>query len=48
MVTLVITGSAVFAGSVALTEILTKITLYYLHERVWSFIPWGRPSSAAV
>ena len=28
-----ITGSSKVAGGVALTEILTKITLYYLHER---------------
>jgi uncharacterized membrane protein len=41
-VTLVITGSAVFAGSVAIAEVMTKIILYYFHERVWSFIPWGK------
>jgi sulfate adenylyltransferase subunit 1 (EFTu-like GTPase family)/uncharacterized membrane protein len=44
IVTLVITGSAVFAGSIAVAEILTKITLYYLHERIWSMVPWGRAS----
>jgi sulfate adenylyltransferase large subunit len=44
IVTLVITGSAVFAGSIAVTEILTKITLYYFHERIWSMVPWGRAS----
>jgi sulfate adenylyltransferase large subunit len=37
-----ITGSSVFAGSIAVTEIVTKIVLYYCHERVWSIIPWGR------
>jgi sulfate adenylyltransferase large subunit len=42
LVTLVITGSAVFAGSVAIAEVMTKIILYYFHERVWSFIPWGK------
>ena len=44
IVTLVITGSAVFAGSVAVTEIVTKITFYYFHERIWSMVPWGRAS----
>jgi uncharacterized membrane protein len=23
-------------------EIITKIAWYYLHERVWAAIPWGR------
>jgi sulfate adenylyltransferase large subunit len=44
LVTLVITGSYTFAGSIAITEILTKITLYYCHERFWSMIPWGKAS----
>lgn len=38
----VITGNPVFAGSIAVTEIATKIVLYYLHERVWSLVPWGK------
>jgi uncharacterized membrane protein len=42
IVTLVVTGNYTFAGSVALTEIATKVMLYYFHERVWSLIPWGR------
>jgi sulfate adenylyltransferase large subunit len=42
LVTFVITGSFKFAGSIAITEILTKIVLYYFHERIWSVIPWGR------
>jgi uncharacterized membrane protein len=42
LVSYVITGSPVFAGSIAVTEILTKILLYYLHERVWSLVAWGR------
>jgi uncharacterized membrane protein len=42
LVTLIITGSSVFAGSVAVTEIATKIVFYYGHERVWALIPWGK------
>jgi bifunctional enzyme CysN/CysC/sulfate adenylyltransferase subunit 1 len=37
-----ITGNSKIAVSVALTEILTKCALYYVHERVWASIPWGR------
>lgn len=35
------TGHAGVAGAIAGTEILTKILLYYVHERAWSSIPWG-------
>ena len=37
-----ITGSSKIAIALALTEILTKCALYYVHERVWSLIHWGR------
>jgi sulfate adenylyltransferase large subunit len=37
-----ITGSSKIAGGVALAEILTKTALYYIHERAWGMIPWGR------
>ena len=37
----IITGSIVFAGSIASLEVLTKMILYYFHERVWSHIIWG-------
>jgi sulfate adenylyltransferase large subunit len=40
-----ITGSAKTAGAVALTEILTKSALYYLHERTWVLVPWGKRGS---
>ncbi len=35
------TGSAKAAGAIATTEVVTKIALYYFHERVWSSIHWG-------
>ncbi|HZD91822.1 MAG TPA: DUF2061 domain-containing protein, partial [Pseudolabrys sp.] len=37
-----ITGSTAWAGSIAGTEIFTKIVIYYLHERIWSYVRWGR------
>jgi uncharacterized membrane protein len=30
------------AGSIAGTEIVTKIVIYYLHERAWTWVGWGR------
>ncbi|MDE2560860.1 MAG: DUF2061 domain-containing protein [Sphingomonadales bacterium] len=35
------TGSAKAAGAIASTEIITKMVLYYLHERGWSLVNWG-------
>ena len=30
------------AGSIALLEVGSKIAWYYLHERVWAAVGWGR------
>jgi uncharacterized membrane protein len=35
------TGSPKAAGAIAVTEVVTKMALYYCHERVWSSIHWG-------
>jgi sulfate adenylyltransferase large subunit len=32
------------AAGVALAEVLTKTALYYVHERAWTLIRWGRRS----
>jgi uncharacterized membrane protein len=42
MLSLIITGNARFAVSIVSIEALTKIALYYFHERVWRMISWGR------
>jgi sulfate adenylyltransferase subunit 1 (EFTu-like GTPase family)/uncharacterized membrane protein len=42
MLAVLITGSATLAGGVALAEVLTKTGLYYVHERIWALIPWGK------
>lgn len=36
------TGRVAVAGSIAGLEIITKVAWYYLHERIWSIVPWGR------
>jgi uncharacterized membrane protein len=36
-----VTGKASLAGSIAAVEVVTKIMIYYLHERAWTVIPWG-------
>jgi uncharacterized membrane protein len=36
------TGDLTIAAAIGSTEIVTKMVLYYLHERVWNRIPLGR------
>jgi uncharacterized membrane protein len=42
VLSLFITKNAKHAVSIAVAEIATKIVLYYLHERAWRKVPWGR------
>ena len=37
----IVTGNMTFAGSIASLEVVTKLMLYYLHERAWARIAWG-------
>lgn len=38
-------ATAKTAGYIALAEVVTKITLFFLHERGWAHIAWGRADS---
>jgi uncharacterized membrane protein len=38
----IFTGSIGIAGSIAGTEAITKMILYYFHERAWSGIGWDQ------
>jgi uncharacterized membrane protein len=37
-----ITGTLALATGIALTEIFTKVGLFWLHERVWNKIRWQK------
>ena len=43
IVSYVVTGRITLAISIGFVEVFTKIGLYYLHERVWNRISYGRP-----
>ena len=47
VVSYLVTGNFIFAGSIATAETLTKVVLYYLHERTWSAIGWRKKSTNA-
>lgn len=42
IVSFFVTGRFTIAGSIAAAELLTKVVLYYFHERIWGMIRWGR------
>lgn len=38
----IVTGAFANAVKIGMVEVFTKIALYYVHERVWNIIPFGR------
>ncbi len=47
VISYLITGKLVFAASIASVESVTKIILFYGHERLWAAVPWGRADKVA-
>ena len=43
-----ITGSLVMAASIGSIEVITKMVLYYFHERAWNKLSFGRVKEEAV
>ena len=37
-----ITGRLEWATAIAGVEVLTKVFIYYLHERLWARVKWGK------
>lgn len=42
IISYLITGQALIASGIAFTEIMTKVFLFWVHERVWNRISWGK------
>lgn len=42
IISYVITGKATIAVSIGCVELFTKVLLFYLHERAWHRIPYGK------
>jgi uncharacterized membrane protein len=38
----VFTGDLILMAEVGALEIIAKITFYYLHERAWTAVAWGK------
>jgi len=39
------TSNATAAGAIAITEVISKMILYYMHERAWASSSWGLSTS---
>lgn len=44
LISWLITGQVLLASGIAFTEIMTKVLLFWLHERVWNRVSWGKVS----
>lgn len=42
LISFLITGQAKWALSIGLVELFTKVVLYYVHERIWNRLSFGR------
>jgi uncharacterized membrane protein len=42
VVSYIISGEIVLAASIASVDFLTKLGLYFFHERAWNKIKWGK------
>ncbi|MDC0197914.1 DUF2061 domain-containing protein [Candidatus Thioglobus sp.] len=42
LISYIITGSFAIAASIGSIEVLTKMFLYYFHERAWNRMTFGR------
>lgn len=45
VISYLVTGKVKLAVSIGCVELFTKIALFYVHERAWHRIPYGRVSN---
>lgn len=42
LISYLISGNIAVAGSIALVQMTANTVLYFVHERVWDRVKWGR------
>ena len=42
LISYLLTGQITLAASIASIDFLTKMVLYFFHERVWNLVGWGK------
>lgn len=38
----IVSGNFIIAGSIAVVQLISNTILYFIHERIWNKIKWGR------
>ena len=44
LISYLISGNFIIAGSIALMQVTANTVLYYIHERTWDRVKWGKNS----
>jgi len=39
---LILTGNLALAGIIGALDVISKLIIYYIHERMWDKINWGK------
>ena len=42
LIAFILTGNFAVAGVIGITQMISNSILYYIHERLWTNIKWGR------
>jgi uncharacterized membrane protein len=42
LIAFIMTGNFAIAGVIGITQMVSNSILYYIHERLWNNIKWGR------
>jgi uncharacterized membrane protein len=42
VISYLLTGEIALAASIASIDFLTKMVLYFFHERIWNMVNWGK------
>lgn len=42
LIAFIMTGNIAVAGVIGLVQMFSNTILYYLHERIWNSIKWGK------
>ncbi len=42
LISWIVTGTLALAFSIGFIELITKMILYFFHERIWNTISWGK------
>jgi uncharacterized membrane protein len=42
VISYMVSGNFIIAGSIAIIQVTANTVLYYIHERLWDRVSWGR------